>query len=242
MTLVGTVRALFRYPVKSTAGELLDVAEIDARGLVGDRAWAAYTSDGGIASGKTTRRFRKVDGLLHWRSTFDARPGTGSWLLDPEGRGYRVGDPNADAALSAAFDRPLVLRAETTTSHHDDCGVHLVTASSLRATERLVAGGVDARRARPNVVLETEGAEFLEDGWEGAELALGSEVVLRLGAGMPRCVMVDQPQHDVASGTPVLRPLGRERDQLLGIQAEVVRTGTVRTGDPARLRSSSSSS
>jgi len=37
---------------------------VDNRGLLHDREWAAYTSDGGIASGKTTRRFRRVDGLF----------------------------------------------------------------------------------------------------------------------------------------------------------------------------------
>jgi uncharacterized protein YcbX len=233
---VGTVLALFRYPVKSTAGEALDVAEVDARGLVGDRTWAAYTQDGGIASGKTTRRFRKVDGLLAWRSSRGTSAGAEeSWLHEPEGGRYRVGDPAADAALSTAFGLPLRLRQETTSPHHDDCGVHLVTTSALRTAGRLAGGAVEARRARPNIVLETDGAGFLEDGWEGAELALGPEVVLRLGPGMPRCVMVDQPQHDLGAATPVLRTLGREHDLLLGIQAEVVATGTVRSGQEARL-------
>ena len=65
----GVVAGLMRYPVKSLAGEELDAAEMQGRGLAGDRAWAVYTPDGGIGSGKTTRRFRRVDGLLQLRAT-----------------------------------------------------------------------------------------------------------------------------------------------------------------------------
>jgi len=84
-------------------------------------------------------------------------------------------------------------------------------------------------------VLDTEGTGFVEDGWTGAELALGPEVVLLLGPGMPRCVMVDQPQADVLPDPPLLRTLGRTHDVLLGLQANVIRPGTISLGDTARL-------
>src|SRR5215212_4657879 len=61
---LGRVAALARYPVKSLAGEALAEATVESHGLAGDRTWAVYTEDGGIGSGKTTRRFRRVDGLL----------------------------------------------------------------------------------------------------------------------------------------------------------------------------------
>jgi uncharacterized protein YcbX len=237
VTRVGTVAALYRYPVKSTAGETLDVAEVDGRGLRQDRTWAAYTDDGRMGSGKSSRRFRKVDGLLGWRSSMtggpeDARP----WLQAPGGARYRVGDEATDAALSEALGQPLVLRAEASVSHHDDCGLHLVSSSSLRRAAELTDAPVDARRLRPNLVLETDGVGFLEDGWEGLELALGPDVVLRVGPGMPRCVMVDQTHRDVGPAAPLLRTLGREHDLLLGAKAEVVTGGTLRLGDAVVLR------
>ena len=237
MTRVGTVAALYRYPVKSTAGETLEVAEVDGRGLAHDRAWALYTDDGRLGSGKTSRRFRKVDGLLDWRSSMpdhpeDDRP----WLRAPDGARHRAGDAATDAALVAAFGQPVALRAETSASHHDDCGVHLVTSSSLRRAGELAGTEVDARRLRPNVVLQTDGEGFLEDTWEGFELALGPDVVLRVGPGMPRCVMVDQEHRDVGPAAPLLRTLGRERDLLLGAKAEVVTGGTLRLGDEVHLR------
>lgn len=246
MTRVGTVQALYRYPVKSTAGQVLDLAEVDPRGLVLDRTWAVRTDDGGIGSGKTSHRFRKLDGLLRWRSgvsgTSDASAGGAGdvWLEDPDGRRWRAGDAGADAALSAAFGRLLGLEAEAGTPYHDDSGVHLVTTSSLRRAGALAGGVVDARRLRPNLVLATEDEGFVEDAWEGAELEVGPEVVLRLGEPMPRCVMVDQAHADVDAGPRVLKTLGREHSTFLGLKAEVVHGGTLRVGDEARLRVSRS--
>ena len=238
MTHVGTVSALYRYPVKSTAGERLDAAELDDRGLVLDRTWAVRTTDGGIGSGKTSRRFRRLDGLLGWRSGVEeGRDGSQSvWLADPGGRRLAVDDPVAEEALSTAYARPLTLRREAEAPYHDDCGVHLVTTASLRRAGELAGGPVDARRLRPNVVLATEGEGFVEDGWVGAELALGPDVVLRLGEPMPRCVMVDAGHRDVAEGPRLLKTLGREHATFLGIMAEVLRPGTVRSGDEVVLR------
>jgi MOSC domain-containing protein len=220
------VAALTHYPVKSTGGEALGQATVDDRGFEHDRRWAAYTEDGGIASGKTTRRFRKVDGLLMWRSrVVDGRPE----LLGPDGAWLRVDDPAASAALSEEFGRSLQLRRETGIRHHDESGVHVVTTSSMRRVEQLVGGRFEPARVRANIVLETEGIGFVEDDWVGAELAVGPEVVLRLGGGMTRCVMVDHPRGDVA----VLRALGQAHDLLLGLKADVVRPGVLGVGDTA---------
>lgn len=235
--VVGTVSLLYRFPVKSTAGESLVSAPVGERGLRHDREWAVYTADGGIASGKTTRRFRKVGGLMGWRSTV-AVAAFGREvpeLHSPDGDSYRVDDPAAAEALSRAFGQPLSLRRESTVPHHDDCGVHLVTTASIRQVEELVGGRVDPRRLRSNVVLDTRGSGFEEDAWTGHDLALGPEVVLRLGPGMPRCLMVDQPQVDVPTGPPMLTALGQSHDVLLGLQADVVRPGIVSLGDAARL-------
>jgi uncharacterized protein YcbX len=52
----GRVLEVTRYPVKSMGGESLRRARVGDRGVEGDRVWAVYTADGGIGSGKRTRR------------------------------------------------------------------------------------------------------------------------------------------------------------------------------------------
>ena len=231
---VGHVMALYRYPVKSTAGQALDMAAVTAAGLAGDRRWAAYTDDGGIASGKRTRRFRPVLGLMEWGSSFedDDVP----VLVSPAGARHRVDDLAASEALTAAFGQRLTLRPQSTIQHHDESALHVLTTSSLAAVERLAGAPVDERRFRANIIVDTGGAPTLEDDWQGAELAVGAEVVLQVGTGMPRCVMIDQPQQGVSVDRKALRLLGTHHGTQLGLQARANGPGTLRVGDVVTLR------
>src|SRR5205814_1592636 len=68
---VGLVAGLGRYPIKSLDGEIRHELAFDERGVELDRVWALVDEDGGIASGKTTRRFRKVPGLLRHAGRMD---------------------------------------------------------------------------------------------------------------------------------------------------------------------------
>lgn len=71
MPTIGSVIELRRYPVKSLAGETLTVAAVDERGLDGDRRWAVTDTDGKFGGSKSTRRFRKMDGLLQLTANYD---------------------------------------------------------------------------------------------------------------------------------------------------------------------------
>lgn len=223
---------LTRYPVKSMGPERLPEVRVDERGLAADRLWAAYTEDGGIGSGKTTRRFRKVPGLLDVpvRSSDGTAPelDLGGWRP--------VDDPETAARLSDHLGRALALRREGDVPHHDDCPVHVVTTASLRQVQDLYGDHVDAGRFRANIVVEADGTGFLEDGWAGRDLHVG-DVVLRVGPGMPRCVMVDLDHG--AAGLPaasgLLRLLGRVHGTDLGVQTTVLRPGVIRLGDEVRL-------
>jgi uncharacterized protein YcbX len=239
-TPVGTVQALYRYPVKSTAGQSLSSAELTERGLRHDRGWAAYCDDGGIASGKRTRRFRPVIGLMGWRSRVEADDDV-PVLISPEAVEYAVGDPAASTALTAAFGQRLLLRSESTIQHHDESPLHLLTTSSIAAIEGFVGATIDHRRFRANIIIDT-GPEpgYVEDDWADAELAIGGEVVLHVGPGMPRCVMVDQAQDGVTVDSKILRSLGAHHGTALGLQARSGCTGTIRVGNVVTLRSGQS--
>ena len=234
-TQVGVVRALYRYPIKSTAGQMLSYVNVTSGGLEHDRKWAIYTEDGGIASGKRTRRFRPVPGLMHWSS------GMGNeyeipTLTDPDGCQYQADDPAASQALSAALGQQLELRPETTIKHHDETPLHIVTTSSLAALARLSGRGVDERRFRANIIIDTgTNPVFHEDSWTGAELVVGGDVLIRLGNGMPRCLMIDQDQRAVNGGPKTLKLLGTHHNTEFGLQAHTMYAGMIRIGDRVTL-------
>ena len=54
----GTVKALWRYPVKSMAGTKLDEAPIAEGGILGDRGYAVIDrTSGRVGSAKTPRKW-----------------------------------------------------------------------------------------------------------------------------------------------------------------------------------------
>lgn len=238
---VGQVAALWRYPVKSLVGERLSGAHVDARGLTGDRLWSVRDPDGKFGSGKSTRRFRRMDGLLALSAEYD---GDVPVVRFPDGRTLRGDDPAVHAALSAHVGRPVSLAREEAISHFDEGPLHLVTTATLARLQRDRGESVDPRRLRPNLVVATgAGAQraagredgWVEDGWVGRRVRVGERLVLRIRDRMPRCVMVNLPQIGLGADRDLLAQITRANDGALGVVADVEQPGPMSLGDPVRL-------
>jgi uncharacterized protein YcbX len=231
---VGTVDTLWRHPVKSMRGHPVGQLAFNGRGVVGDRLHAVRTADGGLGSGKTTRRFRRLEGLLQhaaW-SQADEPPQV---RLD-DGREFTVGDLALDAALSQRHGQPLRLAREAEVPHLDAAPVHLVTTSSLAwLQDRWPGTTVDPRRFRPNLVVATAEPAWAEHGWIGRTLAIGAEVRLEVLERCERCVMVALEQDDLGPAPGLLRTLAEATEVHFGVYARVRSPGVVRVGDGVRL-------
>jgi len=228
----GAVSELWRYPVKSFRGERLDELVVDGRGVLGDRAFAVRDANGKFGSGKTTRRFRLLRGLLD----FAARTEDDGVVVEGrDGAVFRVGDPALDALLSERYGEPLAVLPEGAVPHFDVGPVHLVTTSSLGWVADGYGGTAgDSRRYRPNLVLSVPEPGLLEEGRSGAVVAIGP-CVLRVSGPAERCVMVNNARDELAADPGVLRFLVERNGTNLGVYADVVETGTVRVGDPVRV-------
>jgi uncharacterized protein YcbX len=116
MSVVGVVSELRRFPVKSMLGEVLDTADVDGRGLRGDRAHAVVDRrDGKVASAKHPRKWGR---LLELRAAFVDAVAAGSGaplppvgITFPDGRVVRSDSPVIDSALSTFLGREVTLRA-----------------------------------------------------------------------------------------------------------------------------------
>lgn len=226
------VAELWRYPVKSMGGERLTTAELDRRGIVGDRRWAVRTADGKLGSGKDSRRFRRVSGLLHLRSRVD---GDTPVITFPDGSELRGEGPAVDAALAVSLDMPgVALRPEAETPHFDAAGVHLISSSGVEwLGDALPGAELDARRFRPNMLLRTAGTERPEEEWVGRALTVGT-AHLRVTGITERCAMVTADQPGIDHDARILRSLAERNDLHFGVYAEVVVPGTIQLGDPVR--------
>jgi uncharacterized protein YcbX len=220
---VPRLREIRRYPVKAMGGESLEHADVDARGLVGDRAYAVVDGDGKLATGKHSRRFRRRDEVFEFasRTTQDGVRVTG------RGGDWLVPDDDLDRALSDAMGDPVRVLPETTTPYFDAGQVSLVGTASLEWCRVRLGVDADRRRIRPNLVIETD-EPFVEETW--ADVTLG-EVRLVHVERIERCRMIDIAQEGLPRDGRWLKALTGAREMCLGVYLDVVEPGRVSLGD-----------
>ncbi|MEV5538186.1 MOSC N-terminal beta barrel domain-containing protein [Saccharopolyspora shandongensis] len=231
--MIGVVERIWRYPVKSTGGESLHRVDVDARGLRGDRLFAVRDAEGKFGSGKNTRRFRRMPGLLELRSRYldDADEPE---LLDP--RGAVVADPTAYLRGYLGRDDVEVAR-EAAVSHFDQLPLSVLTTATLDWVRSAVPGvPVDERRFRPNLLVRTPPgtAPFAEDEWFGSKARIGG-LRVEFVRSSERCAMVNEAQRDLPHSAQVLRAIAKTHDTRLDALATVATPGAVRVGDAVVL-------
>ena len=233
MERVGTLVKLWRYPVKSVGGEECERVEVDPRGVEGDRRYAILDAEGKLGSGKTTRRFRQIDGLLDLRAAYQ---GEVPELFFPDGTRLAGDDSGVHSALARFLKMPVTLAREQETPHRDAGPVHLITTAALAWLRAALPDSmIDERRFRPNLVIETPGCGQVERDWIGKTLAIGENVRLRVVERTERCRMVTLPQGALPHDPRVLGSIVRDADSGFGVYAEVVAAGTIARGDCCTL-------
>lgn len=237
---VGKISCLWRYPVKSMLGERCDALMLDSRGAEGDRLFAIRDRSGKLGSGKNSRRFHKIDGLLELQAHCDSDNVPA--IRFPSGTVMRGDDAAFQQALSRFLGQPVTLVREGRDSHFDDAPIHVVTSASLswlRAT--LPDALTDERRFRPNVVVDWPGDGLAEQDWIGKRLLIGDQVQLLIRAATERCGMVAFAQGDLPRDPSVLGHITRELARRFGVYAEVTIPGRIQMGDLVTLADGRSS-
>jgi uncharacterized protein YcbX len=170
-----------------------------------------------------------------------ARDAAHSWCGDDLGLGVRLVHMD-DPATRRPVDPEYALPGETV-GFADGYPLLLTSEASLDALNSLVAQGDHAaegplpmNRFRPNVVVAGTEA-WAEDDW--SEVTIG-EVSFRVAKKCGRCVVTTTDQATAERGREPLRTLARHRrigGKLVFGQNLVPRsTGTIRVGDPVRVR------
>jgi uncharacterized protein YcbX len=205
---------IWRYPVKSMAGERLESCFLEAGGVPGDRLVHVEDAEANVITARTRPRLLGLHAVLGP----DGEP-----LVD--GLSWR--DARVAARVREAAGPGAHLTAWSGPERFD-------VLPLLVATDGAIARfGRDGRRLRPNLVIE--GVDGLaERAWEGRRLQVGGAVV-RLVSLRRRCVMTTFDPDTLAQDHEVLRAIVRDFGGRLALDTEVERTGPIRVGDPVQL-------
>jgi uncharacterized protein YcbX len=115
---------------------------------------------------------------------------------------------------------------------------HILTTATIdRLRELYPQGRFEARRFRPNIVVEPSSGEegFIEDEWVGKTLVIGDEVRIDITEPCPRCVMTTLAQGDLPKDPGILRTAAQHNQVNVGVYGAVLQGGTIRRGDQVRV-------
>jgi uncharacterized protein len=220
--VAGTIAEIWRYPVKSMAGERLESCPIALTGLEADRRWALVDGTANRAGKLFTATEDKQ--LMTYHARFRAE---GVEVVTPQGNPRHL-DGALVAALARASGRPLTLM-DRAGANFDDSPVLVVNLASVAAFGLAAGTSVDHRRFRANLYIE--GIEPDDEvRWIGRRLRVGAaelEVVKRC----ERCAVITHDPDTTVTSPALLRVLTQTSEANMGVYCRVVRPGVVAAGD-----------
>ena len=237
---IGVVEALYRYPVKSMAGEGLDSVELGWHGLEGDRRLALRRLDD--RSGFPWLSASRLPDLLLFVPQRDD-DGSGASLpthvRSPDGQDLPVFGEELAAEVGRRHGAPV----EVTHLKHgtfDEAPVSVIGLNTVREIGRLAGLDPDERRFRPNIVLRTFGdVAFEEDAWVGGILSFGDAArgpAVSVTMRDVRCSIVNLDPDSSRPAPEVLKAVVRANQNNAGVYGTVVRTGSLAVGQSVLLQ------
>lgn len=263
--LIARIAGLWRYPVKSCAGEAVDTLMLDADGWPsGDRGWGVVDAGGELTWMGAHARLALVraalapDGLtLHAQGRSLIVPLDGGDETSARGwngerqdfdalQCWNAGDEAAELLHTTTGERLRLVRLSHAAQRRPFLNaLHVLSDASLQAWQQAVTQPLTgfAQRARPNIVLQAEDGgdlpPFIED--IVTEARIGALTLSRTSVCV-RCVM---PTVDPATGEPqpialdALTRLSAERAPgapvQFGVYARGGSAGVLRVGDRVEL-------
>jgi uncharacterized protein YcbX len=238
----GRVLEVWRWPVKSMAGEPVRAIRVDGRGAGGDRTHAVLYEHKGEWKPLTAREAPR---LLAWRASYPFAPDGG---LDPERPPYAVvaapggahayswDDPRLRTVLSEDLGRPVRLRRDVAGIQDLERSLLITSEATRAALAEELGTALDLRRFRTNLHLQLDGAAAWEEhGWQGARLHFSGGVVVRLLHPCERCAIPTRDPDTQQKWPGLLRHLAARHDTLFGMNARVLQSGRIAAGETVRV-------
>jgi uncharacterized protein len=213
LPVIMTVSEIWRYPVKTMAGEVLPRARIGPLGVEGDRVVHVEDAHGRVITSRSHPRFLGHRGALgpDGEPLVDGRPWN-SPVVSAEV--IDIAGPGARLVRFDGIERFDVLPL-------------------LVATDGAIAAfGHDRRRLRPNIVIG--GVDGLaEREWAGGRLRIG-RVLIDVQGLRQRCIMTSFDPDTLDQNKDITRSIFRRFGGTLALDCFVIEEGEIAVGDPVQ--------
>jgi uncharacterized protein len=244
---IGHVEAIFRYPVKSMAGERLEAANLGWHGVEGDRRLAFRRMRIDDRSGFPWLTASKLPDLLRFAPLRREDGAHGDLHLPthirtPDGEELPVFGEELAAEVRRRYGAPVQM---TQLKHgiFDEASISVIALDTVREISRLAGQSPDVRRFRPNVVVRSlRSLPFQEDEWLGSVLLFGEgEDGPSIAVTMRdiRCSMVNLDPDSASPAPEMMKAVVRVSQNTAGIYGAVTRIGRLAVGQTILLRAAS---
>ncbi len=150
---------------------------------------------------------------------------------------YDLGDEALRARLSAAAGEAVRL-IQIGRGIFDTMPVSVLATPTLTQVAERCGQEIDVRRFRPNIVIDTNGAQVRETAWLGRTLIFGDGAdapKLRLNDPIARCSMVTIHPDSAERDPSILRHVAQSFDNEISVGCNPDTLGTIAVGDTVRL-------
>ncbi len=234
--VIPRVGAIWRYPVKSLAGEAIErIALTPGRGLPGDRRFALVEQDGSAPPPRGWRPKSQCVTLLRFENLAQhgARYDEAGGTVTLTHKGQLMDDADALRAIAACAGVSGVVLADAGDKILTDVDaplISLINRSSVSALGASIGLALDERRFRANIYFE--GAPpWSELEWQDRRFRIGTaeiEILEPIG----RCAATDVNPVTARRDTTLVTALSRHFGHThMGVYAAVRASGEVRLGD-----------
>ena len=238
---IGHVEALFRYPVKSMAGEGMEAAELGFHGIEGDRRLALRcTQEQGGFPFLSASRLPELLQFTPFRHESSDVPGKlPTHVRTPDDREMTIFGEELAAEIERRHGAPVQM-LHLRTGIFDEASVSVIATDTIEEIGKLAGRDLDVRRFRPNILIRLlRPSPFGEDAWVGGILSFGEpDEGPRVSVTQRdlRCSMVNLDPDSARSAPEVMKSIVRRNQNNAGIYGTVIRSGRLAVGQAMRFQ------
>ena len=240
MREIGQVEAIFRYPVKSMAGERLEVATLGWHGLEGDRRLAFQRI--GNRSGMPWLTASKLSDLLLFapvRREDGSHGDLPTHIRTPDGEEMPVFGEDLAKEVERRCRAPVQMM-QLRNGIFDEASISVIASDTVREIARLAGVSPDVRRFRPNVLVRSlRSVPFQEDQWLGGLLSFGEgdeAPAIAVTMRDERCSMVNLDPDSASPAPEMMKAIVRMNQNNAGVYGTVTHVGRLAVGQRIFLR------